>query len=143
MFVIPLPSPVITPPTSNDSEIFTEPLNDESTLAVIPWSNTLNSLNESDAVAEPLDNWVTLSDKFAISMLVSPLPSPLNLPPPPTVIEPDVTNEPVIIEPLTGDVTTNVSPLATDAVAEPLDIRGAAAASTFWSCEPSPLNIPW
>ena len=64
-------------------------------------------------------------------MLVSPLPSPLNLPPPPTVIEPDVTNEPVIIEPLTGDVTTNVSPLATDAVAEPLDIRGAAAASTF------------
>jgi len=40
-------------------------------------------------------------------MLVSPLPSPLNLPPPPPVIEPDVTNEPVIIEPLTGDVTTN------------------------------------
>ena len=28
IFVIPLPSPLIIPPTSNDSEIFTEPLND-------------------------------------------------------------------------------------------------------------------
>ena len=28
MFVIPLPSPVITPPTFKDSEIFTEPLKD-------------------------------------------------------------------------------------------------------------------
>jgi hypothetical protein len=79
-----------------------------------------------------------VSAKLAISMFVIPLPSPLNIPPPPTVIEPDVTNEPVIIEPLTGDVTMKVSPLATDAVAEPLDIRGAAAACTFSKFEPSP-----
>ena len=39
--------------------------------------------------------------------------------------------EPVNWEPLTGVVTTNVSPLATDAVALPLAIKGAAAACTL------------
>ncbi len=138
MFVIPLPSPVIIPPTSNDSEIFTEPLKDVSTLVLILLLNTLNSSISNDAVAEPLSNLFNVSAKLAISISVKPLPSPLNIPPPPTIIEPDVTNEPVIIEPLTGDVTIKVSPLATDAVAEPLDIRGAAAACTFSKFEPSP-----
>ena len=138
MFVIPLPSPVIIPPTSKDCEIFTEPLKDESTLELELLLNTLNSVLSNDAVAEPLSNTFNVSAKLAISISVKPLPSPTNLPPPPTVIEPDVTNEPVIIEPLTGAVTTNESPLATDAVAEPLEIRGAAAACTFSKFEPSP-----
>ena len=139
MFVIPLPSPVITPPTFTDSEIFTEPLKDVNTLPVIPLSNTLNSpVSEIDAVYEPLSNVFNVSAKLAILISVSPLPSPSNLPPPATIIEPDVTIEPVNCEPLLGAVTIKVSPLATDAVAEPLDIRGAAAAFTFSRFEPSP-----
>ena len=134
MFVIPLPSPVITPPTFNDSEILTEPLRDVNILPVIPVSNTLNSpVSEIDAVYEPLSNLFNVSAKLAISMLVKPLPSPSNIPPPPTLTEPEVVIEPVNCEPLLGAVTTKVSPLATDAVAEPLDIRGAAAAFTFSS----------
>ena len=120
MFVIPLPSPVIIPPTSNDYDILTEQLKDESTLVLILLLNTLNSVSSNDAVAEPLSNTFNVSAKLAISISVKPLPSPTNLPPPPTVIEPDVTIEPVNSEPLWGAVTTNVSPLATDAVAEPL-----------------------
>ena len=71
-------------------------------------------------------------------MLVNPEPSPTYLPPPSTIIEPDVFIEPVNSEPLIGAVTTNESPLATDAVAEPLEIRGAAAACTFCRFDPSP-----
>ena len=139
IFVIPLPSPVITPPTFNDSEIFTEPLSDVNILPVSPVSNTLNSpVSEIDAVYEPVSNLFNVNAKLAISISVNPLPSPTNLPPPPTVIEPDEKIEPVNCEPLLGAVTINVSPLATDAVAEPLDIRGAAAAFTFSKFEPSP-----
>ena len=139
IFVIPLPSPVITPPTFNDSEIFTEPLSDVNILPVSPVSNTLNSpVSEIDAVYEPVSNLFNVNAKLAISISVNPLPSPTNLPPPPTVIEPDEKIEPVNCEPLLGAVTINVSPLATDAVAEPLDIRGAAAAFTFSRFEPSP-----
>jgi hypothetical protein len=39
-------------------------------------------------------------------------------------------------------VTINVSPLATDAVAEPLAIKGAAAACTFVINLPSPNKNP-
>ena len=53
-----------------------------------------------------------------------------------TSIEP-VNLEP-IAEPVAPVVTTNVSPLATDAVAEPLPINGAAAACTFVIKLPSP-----
>ena len=49
--------------------------------------------------------------------------------------------EPVNCEPLMGEVTTKVLPLDTDAVAEPLAIKGAAAACTFVNCEPSPINV--
>ena len=92
MFVIPLPSPVIIPPTFNDSEIFTEPLKDVNILELELLLNTLNSVKSNDAVAEPLSKLFNVSAKLAISISVSPLPSPLNIPPPPTVIEPDVTN---------------------------------------------------
>ena len=45
-------------------------------------------------------------------------------------------------EPERGEVlTTNNWPLATDAVAEPLAINGAAAACTFVNWEPSPKNL--
>jgi Membrane GTPase LepA len=71
MFVIPLPSPLIIPPTSNDSEIFTEPLKDVNTLPVIPVSNTLNSpFSDIDAVYEPLSNLFNVSAKLAISISV-------------------------------------------------------------------------
>ena len=71
MFEIPLPSPVITPPTVNDCEILTEPLSDVNILPVIPVSNTLNSpVSEIDAVYEPLSNVFNVNAKLAISMLV-------------------------------------------------------------------------
>ena len=55
-----------------------------------------------------------------------------------TSIEP-VNSEP-ISEPVLAVVTTILSPLATDAVAEPLAINGDAAACTFVICEPSPIK---
>ena len=57
IFVRPLPSPLIIPPTLSDSEIFTEPLRDVKVLPVIPTSNNLNSPSvDKDAVYEPVDN---------------------------------------------------------------------------------------
>ena len=51
------------------------------------------------------------------------------------LIEPETSIEPVnsepICEPVFAVLTTNLSPLATDAVAEPLAIKGDAAATTF------------
>ena len=50
-------------------------------------------------------------------------------------IEPDIATEPVNCEPIEEDVapviTSNILPLATDAVALPLAIKGDAAATTF------------
>ena len=61
-------------------------------------------------------------------------------------IEPLTDTEPVnsepICEPVFAVVTTNVSPLATDAVAEPLAINGAAAACTLVINLPSPKKNP-
>jgi len=49
IFVIPLPSPLITPPTTKDSDTFNAPLMDVSTFTLNP------SSGEIDAVAEPLN----------------------------------------------------------------------------------------
>jgi len=49
IFVIPLPSPLITPPTVKDSDTFNAPLIDVSTFTLNPL------LGEIDAVAEPLN----------------------------------------------------------------------------------------
>ena len=71
--------------------------------------------------------------------------------PPPSPINKDAVSEPLIAtddvncdlyEPDDGVVSTiNLSPLATDAVAEPLAINGDAAACTFVNWEPSPINV--
>ena len=58
-------------------------------------------------------------------MLNNALPSPLNRD---ADIEPLMLTEPVNCEPLAADITLNLCPSATDAVAEPLAIKGAAAA---------------
>ena len=58
-------------------------------------------------------------------MLNNPLPSPLNND---ADTEPLILTEPVNCEPLAADTTLNLSPSATEAVAEPLAINGAAAA---------------
>jgi len=55
----------------------------------------------------------------------------------PVNLEPNCTFCPLPVAPV---VTTNISPLATDAVADPLAIKGDAAACTFVICEPSPMN---
>ena len=47
-------------------------------------------------------------------------------------------NSEPISEPVFAVTTTKLSPLATDAVAEPLAIKGAAAACTFVIYLPSP-----
>ena len=74
--------------------------------------------------------------------LVIYLPSPIKKSV--TVNEPLTSTEPVILvpipEPVAAVVTTNVSPLATDAVAEPLAMNGAAAACTFVIYLPSPIK---
>ena len=95
MFVIPLPSPVIIPPTSRDSDMNTEPLKVESTPAPV-LSNTLKKPSGStDAVTEPVEIRSVSNAKLAIEILVKPLPSPIYLPPPSTEMEPDVFIEPV------------------------------------------------
>jgi hypothetical protein len=58
-------------------------------------------------------------------MLNNPLPSPLNND---ADTEPLMLTEPVNCEPLSADITLNLCPSLTEAVAEPLAIKGAAAA---------------
>jgi hypothetical protein len=71
--------------------------------------------------------------------LVNCEPSPANAN---ALILPLTSIEPVNLEPITEPVapvvTINVSPFDTDAVAEPLPIKGAAAACTFVIKVPSP-----
>ena len=129
MFVKPLPSPLIIPPNVMDSDTLSEPLSDDITPPLPVELNTLNSPSgDTDAVIEPVEIRSVSNARFAIEIFVNPLPSPSNIPPPPTMILPDVLSEPVNCEPLRGAVTINVSPLVTDAVAEPLAIRGEDSA---------------
>jgi hypothetical protein len=61
-----------------------------------------------------------------------------------TTTEPLISTEPVNSEPISlsnfAVFTINLSPSATDAVAEPLAIKGDAAACTFVIYLPSPIK---
>ena len=96
------------------------------------WFSTLkNPSLSTDAVTEPVKIRDESIAKFAMLMLVIPLPSPLIIPLT-TFILPLISTEPVnsepICEPVAEVITWNLSALSADAVTEPLEINGAAAA---------------
>ena len=113
--------PVILVPTN-------EPVAEVVTTKVFPLA--------TDAVAEPL----AINGAAAATTFVINLPSP-NIKSR-TTTEPLTSTEPVNSEPICSSnfavVTLNRSPSATDAVAEPLPINGAAAACTLVINLPSP-----
>ena len=120
--------------------ILNNPLPSPSNLAPLIGTFTSNESSVINANAEPVK--ILSNSKFSIAsggILNNPPPSPVYIPST-IVTEPDIFIDPVNCEPLVGEVTTNVSPLDTDAVALPLAIKGAAAACTLVNCEPSPMK---
>ena len=100
---------------------------------------TFISFGSIIAIPEPdviLSN--SRSVKDSAGMLNRPLPSPLNTD---AEIDPLILTEPVNSEPLSSDSTLNPNTGDTDAVTEPLEILGAAAACTFCKLEPSPKYV--
>ena len=119
--------------------ILNNPLPSPSYLAAVIGTFTSNLVGSIIATPEP--ELILANSKFSIAsggMLNNPPPSPINKD---AVNEPVIDTEPVNCEPLLA-FTINLSPLATDAVAEPLAINGAAAACTFVKNLPSPNTNP-
>ena len=118
IFVKPLPSPLITPPTFSDCEISTEPLNSDLTPSV--GSSTINLPSSLvDAVTEPVTICATSNAKLASEIFVRPEPSPVIIPP--KLIDSDTFSEPlnsVVTEDV--DSTLKNPSLVTDAVTEPV-----------------------
>ena len=153
IFVIPLPSPLIIPPTT-----VSEPLTSTEPVNVEPLSNDVTtnpSIGSTDAVTEPDVIWFISNDKFANCMFVNPLPSPSNEPENEplnssavtipafklfvvisllTTKLPVTSIEPVKVEPLSADVTTNPVSGVTEAVTLPLFISVEISASIA-SCD--------